>query len=1297
LNAVVTARLFAVFLPGALHLSLEADPRPNVPFVVHLSAHAVGEVELALTALPATPETVLGPPETSPPRLHAPPLLSKAESLRAGVLRSYRELHAALSPGGRELLRDLFGLSQPLGQALHEKGEQSWVSPGLIAAWRVDAAEQGWNEFDLDVGPLSAGLYRLSARRGDEWTEVRILVTELSLLAVRDAAGLGILGTRAGSGEVVADVEIFARRQGRVQSLGKTSAQGLLALRGGLGATDWAEPTSAQLCGQRGEWLARIGLPPPPIHVPAETGTAALFLDRPRYVAGDTVHLWALPRELRSVGGFDRSLSIPDSNRVGLSLLDREGHTLWQRASDMDPLGVVSAEVDLPPGLLSGEYTFVLSWGEERRGVGFLVDAGVPPEVSARVVASSRQGFSVSVVDRLRRPLPQALVRWTALRLPPSQDEAAPLGPFELLASGSGITAQSGTLEVRLVHSLPPQARIAVQAEVEDPAGRTASAQGELPAPPPSSTTLRLRPERLLLRPGRQASLAVETRGPDRSPRRVKLAVLLQPLVEGANGEPQKREPIRQGLETDAHGRAALVLPPFSPGYVEVDVSVEGEPISAQALLFVTESGGDIPTTPDRLLLVPEPVEHRHGREGGRTPGTGEEQRVLVMTPFDSGTVLLALEPSLSATSVLVSIHGYSGVAHLHLPVTSAGLFMSAAATQGGRLFQERLQLAPPSRPLGMLVRGSFEHPPRSGQRAVLSLQTDDGLGRPLPSKVLGRLSPDGEESVPLFDQFRPAFAPWAVFSASRAWRSSEARLPPVREKDLVPYGPSRLGEPEGPRAEIVSFVAETSESGRGQEAMVLPSWLASTGLDGLRSATAATLTLRAVAGPDQLGENRQVMPLQPSPHLLLSSPSWVRPGDAPLLDLELRGSDGMLSPNVCQAELFGNGAAIPARCDFVSARSTATAQISGAAKEFYVVATLESDSALRLSAQRQVPVWGGEQPPRTTRDLAQRIARGLALPGALGEEANLACAAIRAVGAVLAADQKLSTQSVMHLAQVERPEGGFGPDEGELRRDVAALDGLGDLRAWVDPALLERTRARVKVLSDRLEDDARRALWLPDDHRGGTAARAEIDLGDVSPRDLSHRLKARSLSPPEVQPLLRRLAVRLSTADVLDAAEIAASFDRLPPLTPVDAEVGGLAIVDARRSYEVLRRTGWTEALLASGDEPPEATRVPLAKAPLSLGAEVVVTLEAELAQGGLHCVRDALPAGLAPVGLSASVVRDGSLLFCAEPRDGRLTFSYGARAMHAGRFVAPRPVLGVLGPSAASVETADVVEILP
>jgi hypothetical protein len=1300
----VTAGLALPLLCSSLglHLSLEADPRPGASFPVHLSAHGLGSVEVVLTVLPSSPDQPIGSPG-SPGygELRSPPLLLKAAALRDGIASTYRELHGALTPTASALAHDLLGQSRPLGALLREAPDgQSRVPPGEVkAAWRVDPSERGWNEFDLDIGPLQPGLYRLDAHRDAERTEIRVVVTDLSLLVVRDTAGATVLATRSSSGEGVADVEVFARTQGHPVSLGKTGSQGMLVTHGSQAVLDSAGIGSA-LWGQHGDLLARAVLPPPAITLPPESGTAAMFLDRRHYAPGDTVHLWAIPRDIRSGIVGERTLSIPDSNRVVLSLLDGEGRVLWQRAFEASALGVVAADVDLPVGLLLGDYTLAMTWGEQRHAVGFSVDSEVAPEVQASLRLPNRQAFTVNVTDRLNRPMPQAWVHWWALRLPSatspgSGDEVAPLGPFEVLAAGDGITGEAGSLEVHLPKPVAPRARVLAQVEVQDPAGRVARVEGDLPPASSEAIALRLRPERLLVRPGRSASLSVDARAFDSSPLHVKLEALLRPVVEGPGGEPQKKDPFRRTLETDARGHAALTLPAFSPGYVEIELGVEGQPASAQALVFVTELGGDIPTTPDRLLVVPELPEHRRA-QGPHGTASVEEQRVLIMTPFESGTVLLTTEPPTAGPPLVAVIHGYSGVAHLHPTLTASGLYLSAAAMRGGRFFQQWVQLVPPFRAPGLLVRGSFERPPRAGQHALLTLQTEDGAGRSLPSEVLGRLSLDGDGSAPLADQLHPPYAPSAAFSSSQAgWEPAQ---PPSRrfERSLTPYGPSRWMEPFTVPSEAVSFVVQTGATGRGQQGLTLPSSWPSSSNPGATGN--AILALRAVAGPDQLGETSHEIQWISLPRLAFLSPPWARQADELIVGVQLRGDQQQPSA-VCAAEVAVGGTAVAVRCDAPEGRASAVVKVEGNARSLDLVATLLTGSAGRLSDHQEIPIQQPPAQPSNPIDLAHQLARALAQPEAGEEQADLACAAIRALGGVIPGDQKLDSAALVRLGQLERPEGGFGADVGELRRDLAALEGLTALHDWVDPGLLNRTLTRVRTLATRLDEDQRRARWLPDARGKAQPVRGVIDPRGATALELSHRLGARRSNRRgasgglDAESSLRRLLILMTTADVLDLAEIAVALRALPEALRIDTQTVEPVIVERR--YQLLHHSGWTEALLVAGEEPPEPTESPLGSAPIPLGAEVSVTLSAELDNGGLHCIREQLPGTLAPIGLASSAVRDGSLLLCGEPRDGRLSVEYSARVLYVGRFHAPAAVAGPVELGRPTV--SDIVEVAP
>jgi hypothetical protein len=288
--------------------------------------------------------------------------------------------------------------------------------------------------------------------------------------------------------------------------------------------------------------------------------------------------------------------------------------------------------------------------------------------------------------------------------------------------------------------------------------------------------------------------------------------------------------------------------------------------------------------------------------------------------------------------------------------------------------------------------------------------------------------------------------------------------------------------------------------------------------------------------------------------------------------------------------------------------------------------------------------------------------------------------------------DQKLASAALTRLAQLERPEGGFGTDVGELRRDLAALEGLTALRDWVDPSLLNRTFNRVQALAARLDEDQRRARWVPDAHGKAQPVRGVIDPKVASALELSHRLPVQPVKSRarranrrgvrgvrgglDAEQSLRRLLTLMTTADVLDLAEIAVALRSLPETLHVDGQTVTPLAVDRR--YQLLHRSGWTEALLAAGEEPADPTESAVGSAPIPLGAEVSVTLIAEVGKGGLHCIREQLPSALAPIGLPSSAVREGSLLLCGEPREGRLSVGYNARALYAGRFHAPGAIAG-------------------
>ena len=1369
----------------------DADSAPTV----HLAARGTREVELTLYAVQSPLRAWLGLERVGPGTadLDEEPPLEVAVDREGSALRQDRErLSRALRPEARAAVKALLGLRTPVGtQGGGGAGFVSRVRRGesLLRSWRLPTGEAGWSYIDVDLGRLPLGLYRVEARAMDSRAELLVVVSGLALLANRTAEGTSILATQVGTGAPVAGVELYVSPAPR----GAGSAGAAPVLLGRTGPTGlWTGRAALEglVVGRAAGQLARLSLPRAlPRDEPA-TRLGALFLDRSSARPGRSVHLWALLRDRRGPGAA--GWQIPEAQTALLELLDREGRALLWRSVEISALGIVDGDLALPDGLRSGWYTVAVEWGavdgaapgaaraggarprgEQRRGAELFVEPAAPLELSASWELAAWSPLEsplvtrLIVLDRIGQPLAGAAVHWSAERRssrPTDADEDSSdedpwgggVGPSELLAEGTGITDARGALAVRLDPGRTP-GLVSLRAEVTDPAGREIVAEARtLRSAAP--VALRLTPDPRFVRPGRPASVLLSATALDGSPWHGRL-LLRAFAVHPGGGEAVRAEILSRSIELDGRGRASATLPPVSAGYVELEASIDPAssphapgpaprgPALAQATVFVTEGGGDIPTTPDRLILIPD----------RRAYGRGEEARLLLLTPFESGLVLVSAGPGSAGVAApsdlaaagrpghaspfetLVAVRGYSGVARFRVPPSGSVAKVSASALVGGTLYHEAVALALADRVPALSIRLAPERALRAGQRSAVGIEILDGAGHGLPAAVEALLSRTAATPAPPLVSLLSLESPATVeiFASSGAGDSLATLAPrPEVARAIQPYGPF---EPAGSKsAPWLSSMpphssATADDAGKAELSLRPPG-----GFDRL------LLTARAVAGPDLFAERRWELPLAPGGWLDLDAPPWLRAGDRAEVAARVHGpSEGIPAAEGSKSQA-GLGCSIAlgagrvdvtagsceagARRGFLEfgpAASEAEGAAGRSARSIEVTAALPAG---HLSARRSVQLLlpreaGGDRSPL---ELAHELALELAAAAPQSGLPDLACAAVRALGAVVGsggggrrADERtpgLVAGAVASLVELERPEGGFGAaassgaDEvaaarDERRRDLAALEGLMALRAAgyeFDPLLIDRTRGRLERLSAgleagaaetlrrRIEAASRRASTLrsPPTGRPGHAPRpgpAPFDWRQATASELAFRTEAGRLPKAEAALAIDRIGTLLPGADPLDAAEVAAALARL------DSGPGPTlgAYAAASRRLDLVVRRPWTAARLSADEEPVEPQLLPV-EGVIPLGAELRVSLSVELPGAPrIACVRDAPAAGFAPVGLPED--RGSGVWLCGKSAEGRLALSYELRAVRVGRFSSPMPVVG-WGARTAAAEILEV-----
>ena len=1121
-----------------LHVSVE---RAGPELVAHLSIRDAEDVELSLYELPAEPAELFAVegavPSRAAPPARPPAPIANLQTGRRALVESAAELETGLSGGATRLLKTWLGLEAPVANALPRLPRAEVETRGeLIRAWRVDAPEPGWNYSDVELNPLPPGLYSLVMRAEGARAQATVVVGDLTALCVRTAISVTLLAQERETGTPRAGAEIFVEREGQPVLLGRTAADGVFTTR---------VPVPDSMVVRQGKELAFLTLPDV-IRAGDPDTVGAVLLDRRIARAGEAVGVWGL---FRSVDPVDGHWSLPGNAHSELQLIDREGRTILRQPLTLSVLGTATTELDLPPGLTAGDYSVAIAVGDQRRAADLtLAEAGLPqlslsceafePGELGSLGKLGKPGAEPAVrcqaSDALGRPESGVAVHW---RL-----EHPLEGPSEETAAGASVTEDGGQVDLLVTPTAGGQR---LRAEAVDALGRSASASLSLPDSNPIH--LAFRSERRLLRPGRSATLTLEASAAG-EPFRGRVRLVATSVRTGASGESQATPLFERWLETDAHGHASLPLTASSAGYIELSASTEPPGGSAHATLFVSENGGDIPATPERLTLIAEAGEHRRG----------EEMRLLVLAPFEAGTALLSFEPPVIPTQAVV-VHGYSGVARLTLPLGVGALTAVAAAFRGGRVITDRLSLLPP-RVLPLAVRAVLDHPTHPAARPAVSLDTADEAGHPLASQVTLLLT-EGEGPPPLAELFARVQSR-VVIAAAQPTTDSVPAAAPLEPQATVPFGPARV-EPEAPPQSGSLQSISSPETGR--LAFVPPGVVGS-----------ATLTLLGAAGPEEIGDTRLKLVANAVPAMTPRSAglAFMREGDQPLERRGVRAwpAPAPETPSLAQA-IADLLSAVPATGPSADLSCAALRALGSLAPSRSTV----RGPLARLAQLENLEGGFGDASAEMRRDLA--ALRGLRSLGAMGEP-----------------ELELRTRSQV----------------GSLADDMEADDPERAVAlALVSSSSARESSARLTPEELRSASAQQLALWLTahaptrsQQQLAGARVRQLIGSADVldlaelavAAQRLGLRLAASS-NAPNVARQLSRLQPGFWTQGLLDADQEPADPARVPVQGPVRVRLGDelevqlTAPVSSRGNY--CMRDFPPAGAIPEGASSPEATVV--------------------------------------------------------------------------------------------------------
>lgn len=1118
LAALATVAAASAAAAPRLFLSCERPFLPDEPgAIVKLELTGAGPVDVRLYRVP-DPERALaslrpgaaGPDIGPPPARRHSATHALAETF-AGVGDDIaRSARASLSPTGRSLVRALLP-DDRLALPPSAPFLRGWE---LVERWRLPCGGGGAASevayCDLDIGPRAAGTYRVEAVAGTDVASTLTVVSKLGLLARSAADRVVLLAVDARTGAPMPGAQIQLLADGAVVARGAAGRDGTYAVR--------FAGRELRAIARAGPDVALVDVDRPRAHAPDRR--ILVLTDRAEYAPGQVVRYKVVGR---AAGGE------PLAGEVAVTLEDARGSVVATDTRELSPTGAASGLLAIADGLADGAFRLLaahpLPAGPRAEGSADLWVRRSPEpevEVAVRIETGSDRSLTAAVFASARgRPLPAARCAHRVLvaDLTAQEEEA-----FEERDRGEGEAGPDGRLLIPVRPSADRDARVAIAVECRDALGRAAESRAEttvLAAP----VRVVLAADRRLYAPGGTVVVSIRTEGADGSPRpaRVQLRVL---AARGGPAAETPRAPVRsEAVDTGADGRGELRFAAERGGYYEIEASAGGVR-AAETFVYVTAEGGDIPFTPEEMTLVPDRVLY----------GPGDAARVLVLAPFEAGTVLATIETPDAVRHEVLAIRGSSAVLTVRVTAASAPSFVvSAQGMFGGQTYRrERAVRVAASPPLEVRLRAE---PPAAapGDEVTLRIEVLD-RGRPAPRAEVLLVVLDAEErfgpAPPAHVFFHPDRRLPGAFAASTALRLSTyartARRALAEDDALLLFKASGLDRPRPATAGTVLFAPALVADARGRAAVRVRT-----------PASGRALKVRAVASIGAtFGEATLLVPATPGVALAIDVPAFARAGDVVVARARLQN----LGAGSASAQLFLSGAA-PA-----SARSIELP--GGAVVELPAPVTVggrEVEIAARLQPGPSASRTVRSAPARA---LTSRVRSGVAMPGArvsvafeAPDGATVAIVAAAGAGALarrvraalgdqptLLVDRATArvfaraaeglaggTETpdwlrgarldVARLVALARPEGHFGafdgapPDAARTAQALAALELLRRLGVAADEGL--RGRAALRVAEDAKSAADPASAWAlaltgrePGVSAGLVAREAEGSLG---------------------------------------------------------------------------------------------------------------------------------------------------------------------------------------------------------
>ncbi|MEN8150225.1 MAG: hypothetical protein ABFS86_10405 [Planctomycetota bacterium] len=385
------------------------------------------------------------------------------------------------------LVGDVEGVTMKVARLVDPEPPLGWDGPGELVCERPARADH-WSFLPA----LPTGIYRVTARRGEERQERMLVVSDLAVIVKRAAREALVWVVDAEDGTPVASAKVVHRHGGGNRE-GVTD-------RSGVCRFEVPSDERLEILVRRN---GRIGYAEDD-GFPTKDVVAFLMLDRYEYEPGDEIRVAGVYRQRN---GDVRRVEAPE---VRILVRDERGSVVAEAAPEAHEPGFFHGRVRLPLEPPSGPLDLVASLGRgeeavripvpDRPDVGFSIGMFMIP--AGGMNPGAGDAFSLSARDVVGRPLAGARVLYRV--------ERKDRGRFFPILSGRGLLDPDGTFGWTVERTAPGLHR--VRAEVIDRNGLRATSEMEFGAAGPvagSGSDLGIEVEPAVAAPGAEVVVRI--------------------------------------------------------------------------------------------------------------------------------------------------------------------------------------------------------------------------------------------------------------------------------------------------------------------------------------------------------------------------------------------------------------------------------------------------------------------------------------------------------------------------------------------------------------------------------------------------------------------------------------------------------------------------------------------------------------------------------------------------------------------------------------------------------------------